>query len=56
MEGYENPICKSPISVKNTPLDKNIKRTIFISRTLTFENVGERSFPKSTTYTRLTFE
>ena len=32
------------------------KRTIFIRRTLTFENVGERSFPKSATHTRVTFE
>ena len=30
-KGAQNPVCKSPISGENTKLDKNVKRTIFIS-------------------------
>ena len=47
-----NPVCKSPISGENTKLDKNVNRTIFISGTGSFKNVGERSYPKSSTHTR----
>ena len=47
-----NPICKSPISGENTKLDKNVNRTIFICGTGSFKNVGERSYPKSSTHTR----
>ena len=36
-KGVRNPVCKSPISAKNTKLDKNVKRTIFISGTGSLE-------------------
>ena len=51
-KGVRNPVSRSPISGENTKLDKNVKRTIFISGTGSFENVGERRYPKSTTHTR----
>ena len=47
-----NPICKSPISVENTKIVKNVKSTIFISGTGSFGNVGERSYQKKGTHTR----
>ena len=37
-----NPVCKPPISGENTKLDKNVKKTIFISEAGSFENAGER--------------
>ena len=51
-KGARNPVCKSPISGEKTILDKNVKRTIFISGTGSFGNVGERSGLKSSTQTR----
>ena len=51
-KGVWNPVRKSPISRENTKLNKYVKRTILISRTGSFRNVGEKSFPKSRTYTR----
>ena len=47
-----NPVSKSPILGENTKLDKNIKKTIFISGTGSFGNVRKRSYPKSSTNTR----
>ena len=47
-----NPVCKSPISGENSKLDKNVKRTVFNSGTGNFGNLGERSYPKSSTHTR----
>ena len=51
-KGVRNPVCKSSISGENTKLDKNVKRTVFISGTGSFGNVGERSYPKSSTHTK----
>ena len=51
-KGVRNTVCKSPISEENTKLHKNVKRTIFISGTGSFGNVGERNYPKSNTHTR----
>ena len=51
-KGVRNPVCKSSISGENTKLDKNVKRTVFISGTGSFGNVGEKSYPKSSTHTK----
>ena len=51
-KGIRNLVCKSPISGENTNLNKNVKRAIFISGTESFGNVGERSYPKSSTHKR----
>ena len=40
VKGERNPVCKSPISGENTELNKNAKKTIFISGTGSFGNVG----------------
>ena len=49
-KGVQDLICKSPISGENTKLDKNFKRMIDISGTGSFENVGEKFYPKSSTH------
>ena len=46
----------SLISGENIKLDKNVKRKIAISGTVTFGYVGESSSVKSNTHTRATFE
>ena len=51
-KGVRNPVCQSPISGKNTKLDKNAKRTIFTSETGNFGKVGETTYPKISTQTR----
>ena len=51
-KGVRNPFCKFPILGENTKLDKNVKRAIFMSGTGSSGNVGERSYPKSSTHTR----
>ena len=50
-KGVRDPVCKSLISGENTKLDKNVKKTVFISGTGSFRNVGERSYPKSSSQT-----
>ena len=52
VKGYGIPLVSLSISGENTKLNKNVKRTIFISGTGSFGNVGERSYPKSNTYSR----
>ena len=48
----QNLVFKSPISGENTKFDKNVKIAIFIIETRSFGNVGERSYPKSSTLVR----
>ena len=52
VKGYKIPFVSLPFQEKITELDKNVKRTIFISGTGSFRNVAERSYPKSSTQTR----
>ena len=47
-----NPVCKCPILGENTKLEKNVKKTIFISGIGSFGNVGKRSYPNSSTHAR----
>ena len=52
VKGCKIPFVSLPFQEKITELDKNVKRTIFISGTGSFRNIAERSYPKRSTQTR----